>query len=73
VGLLVRSMAEAATSCGSWFVAPAEALPGFGLLGPSKGSVLRRSLRAVELATKLLDAATWSDFPRLAEDHHASS
>jgi GNAT superfamily N-acetyltransferase len=29
-----------------------------------------RSLRAVELATKPLDAETWPDFARLAQDHH---
>jgi ribosomal protein S18 acetylase RimI-like enzyme len=32
--------------------------------------VALRSLRAVELATKPLDAETWPDFARLAEDHH---
>jgi GNAT superfamily N-acetyltransferase len=29
-----------------------------------------RSLRTVELATKPLDAETWPDFARLADDHH---
>jgi ribosomal protein S18 acetylase RimI-like enzyme len=32
-------------------------------------AVALRSLGAVELATKPLDAQTWSDFARLAEDH----